>query len=136
MSAALPPAIEELIARFCNAWRSHDVEALTALWDVDESHVTYVAEEIPGVFVGVEAIRDYWWSVFERFRNVEVFLQPLTVNVLDGVAWLLGLGEFCGLRLMDGTRVRTDGVRVGMVLRLTTGGWKVVHYMEAPPRGR
>jgi ketosteroid isomerase-like protein len=136
MRATPPPPLDELVARFRDAWRRRDLEALADLWDGGgDSCTTYVAEEIPGALVGVAAISDYWRSVFERFRDIEVFLRPLAVDVLDGVAWLLSLGAFRGVRLADGAQVHTDGVRVAMVLRLTPVGWKVVHYIEAPVRG-
>lgn len=134
MSATLPPAIDELVARLCDAWQRRDLEALANLWDARETRATYVAEEVPGAIVGAEAIRDYWRSVFERFRDIQVFLRPLAVEVLDTVAWLLSLGGFRGIRLVDGAQVHTDGVRVAMMLRLTPAGWKVVHYIEAPVR--
>jgi uncharacterized protein (TIGR02246 family) len=130
----VPAGLEEFVAALRRAWSSRDPTALAELWDGDGAALTYVAEEAPGVLRGREMIEAYWRDVAGRFREIEVQLQPLAAEILGGCAWLVGVGGFEGVRALDGARIRTEGVRVGILLRRTAQGWRVRHYMEAPLR--
>jgi len=134
VTGPLPAVLDEFMARFRSSWERQDLDGLASLWDGDHPLATYVAEEVPEALVGLDAIREYWQSVFARFREIEVTLRPLAHDVWEGHAWLVGSGGFSGLRLADGARVVTSGVRVAVLLRQTRGVWKVAHYVEAPVR--
>lgn len=128
----LPSGLADLVTRFRDAWERSDLPGLLVLWDTGHPEPTYVAEEVPGAMVGLEPIRAYWASVFARFRDIRVRLRPVACDLLGEYGWLVGQGGFHGVRLADGATVVTDGVRVGMLVRQTPEGWKVLHYMEAP----
>lgn len=127
--------IDEFLTRLCSCWEHRDLAGLASLWDRDHPQPTYVAEEVPGAIIGLEAIQTYWQSVFARFRDIEVVLRPLAHHVWNGQAWVLGTGGFRGTRIADGVRVVTDGVRVALLLRARGGVWRAIHYVEAPLRG-
>lgn len=130
----LPSALAGFVERFEQAWAAGDPAGLAALWDMSHPSPTYVAEEIEGVMIGVEQIRAYWAAVCERFTDIRVRLEPVACDLRENSAWLLGVGGFVGVRVADGSEVVSQDVRVGLLLRETADGWRVVHYIEAPRR--
>ncbi len=53
----LAVGIEEFLTRLRTCWEQQDLDGLASLWETDYPYPTYVAEEVPGVMTGPDAIQ-------------------------------------------------------------------------------
>ncbi len=72
-------------ARWIEAWNSHDVERVLALFEDDFTFssplISVIAGEPSGVLSGKQAIRDYWLKGLQRYPDLH--FEPY--HVLAGV---------------------------------------------------
>lgn len=128
LAASLDAVLTELYARYS----ARDFEATRALWDADEPHPTYLAEEIDDFLRSWPEIENYW-------TTTRTFLPHLGARHCDLKAHAIGPDlaiATCHMHwdaLIAGTARAIGGdVRVTATFRRRADGWKLIHYVEAP----
>ena len=124
--------IDALAARYYERFGAMDFAATRALWDAEEPHPTYLAEEIDDFLRDYAAIEAYWAAskaamsrLASRHRDVRA---QLIAPGLATATWCLHWNaEIVGRPVPVG-----GDVRVSAVLRRRAPGWRFIHYIEAP----
>lgn len=106
---------------------------MKALWDEDESRVTYLAEECDP-FHGWDAILSYWGvdrSAAERLLTWHsLHAAPIDENAAIAFFHANWSTYIPGNRLYP--RPFGGPVRITIVLRRKADGWRAIHYAESP----
>lgn len=127
---------EEFLQRYASAWRSPRFTAVLDLWDPEEAEPWHFPEELDQPLVGRNAIAAYLDAAADAIEgfSVEVSepaIKPLATDLFTfrfSMRWRAKMQGNALLTKPIGTEVRVSGV-----LRNTTKGLKLVHYMEAGP---
>lgn len=128
--------ITALLARLDASWSQRDFDDILALWDREETDPIYVAEEAD-TNIGWPAIEAYFAATgnlitraaYRRSGTRVKDIGPDLALVFYDMHWNV---ELAPGGLYGGEMIAGD-VRVSMVLRRKPEGWRIFHYMEAPP---
>lgn len=125
--------ISEFLDAYFDAWNVYDVPRMRALWDTGEEQVVYVAEEAEP-HIGWAAVERYW-SVDRS--NAERLLTWRDLDTIPASTEVVIAFFHCNWStFLPGNRLYPKPfggpVRISMVLRLKSEGWRAIHYVEAP----
>lgn len=128
--------VAAVLAELDAYWERHDFVGLLTLWDSDEPDPLYVAEEAP-VMRGWDAIRAYFQgtqSMIARIghRREDTMIREIGPGLARVFYQMHWNAELAPGGLFGGTLMAGD-VRVTVLLRKKPEGWRIFHYMEAPP---
>lgn len=130
---SLNDELAQLLERFEEVWCRLKPTELRGLWDPQEEHPFYIAEEIAEPMYGWDAIEPYW-------REAEQILLKFTIRtselhckkIADDLAVMNFIMHWNGLlRGMEHSPLGLD-VRVSALVRNTDEGWRFCHYVESP----
>lgn len=129
----LDAELNVLLTQFEDIWSRLKPTELRGLWDPDEKHPYYIAEEVAAPMYGWEAIEPYW-------QEGEQILVKFTIRTFDlhckEIAPDLAVMNFIMhwnglLKGMEHMPLGLD-VRVSALVRKTSAGWRFCHYVESP----
>lgn len=124
--------IENTLEQYRACWSRLDFAGLRALWDTLEPEPTYLPEESASALFGWEQIETYWTATRAATRSIRIetwglrarLIAPDLATAVYAMRWL---GEFAGYARPIG-----GDTRVTAIFRRAAGGWRFIHYVEAP----
>jgi hypothetical protein len=125
-------AIENTLERYRDCWSRLDFDELRGLWDTDEPAPLYIPEESSAALFEWPQIDAYWAATRKATRSIRIETWNLVVRELpEGLASacydMRWSGEFTGYARPIGGELR-----VSALFRARPGGWRFIHYVEAP----
>jgi len=125
--------LSDLLLAFEDRWCRLKPTELRDLWDPDESHPFYIAEEIANPMYGWDVIEPYWQIAEEMLLKFSIRTWDLKYKLLtDELAAMNFMMHWNGLiKGMEDGPMGLD-VRVSAIVRLTSGGWRFCNYVESP----
>jgi hypothetical protein len=120
--------LSELEAR----WSRLELGRMRELWDPGDPQPIYVAEELRHPVVGWEAFDEYWVRLSGRLRGARYRTGEVRVRSLTDDLALACFVIDWELLPVEASTPNQGQSRATAVLRRTGGGWRFVHYMEAP----
>lgn len=123
--------VTALIDRYQSAWHALDADALAAMW-VDDN-IYYVAEEIAQPFYTLDDVIAYWRAAAEQLSSVSMQLTNMRQHPLSEtlVAVTYSMHVDARMQAANATPIGID-VRVSLIVRKLTEGWRLIHYIESP----
>ena len=124
----LDAVMTELYARY----GAREFEATRRLWDPDEQHPIYLAEEIDDFLRRWPEIESYWAGTRAALSNLgsrhrDLHAQRIGDDLAIATCWLHWDAVIVGRPAPVG-----GDVRVTATFRRKADGWKLIHYVEAP----
>lgn len=132
---SVPTEWHHLLSEFCQAWRTHDQDRLTALWDDSYPDLIYIAEERRHPIIGWESICSYYRETLALMEWMNVKIKPIRCSALGEVMWLIGKGTWAG---QNRTRSSISGgfSTVCFLARKREDRLRLIQYIEAPLNAR
>jgi hypothetical protein len=122
--------IRAVFAGHDRCWTALDIAGLEALWDTDDSQVSYLGDEYASPIVGAAAMRQHWGRTGTRLRAAQVCSDVRLLNLLsDGLALAI-VDQRWSVAGVEGGPWRSGRSWVTTVLRRRPSGWRFVAYME------
>lgn len=131
--ATLEQDLQDLLAAFEERWCRLKPTELKDLWDPEEHHPFYIAEEVTEPMYGWATIEPYWRAAEEILLKFSIRTWGLKCKMLgEGLAAMNFMMHWNGLiKGMEDGPMGLD-VRVSAVVRQTKDGWRFCHYVESP----
>jgi ketosteroid isomerase-like protein len=128
LAAELDVVLTELYARY----GAREFEATRRLWDPDEAHPIYLAEEIDDFLRSWPEIERYWATTRATLshlgaRHRDLRAQAIGSDLAIGTCWL----HWDAVIACSAAPIGGD-VRVTATFRRKADGWRLIHYVEAP----
>lgn len=128
----LEAEIDALARRYYERFGAMDFAAMRELWDAEERHPTYLAEEMEDFLRDHAAIDAYWAAskaAMTRLasRHWDVHAHLVTHDLAAATWRMHWNAEIVGRSVPVGGEVR-----VSAVLRRKPAGWRLIQYVEAP----
>jgi ketosteroid isomerase-like protein len=126
-------AIAAVVERYRQAFATLDMEVFKAAWDAAYPNIIYVPQERARPVRGWADLERYFEGVegaFDRVTTMEV--GDLSIDVLGDVAYAFFTYHFEAEAAGQAQPFRVDG-RETLILRRTSGTWKVIHYHGSRP---
>ncbi len=128
LHASVDAVLAELYARY----GAREFEATRSLWDPDEPNPIYLAEEIDDFLRSWPEIEGYWAATRAALphlgaRHWDLRVQPIAPDLAIATCRMHWDALIAGQTAPIG-----GDVRVTATLRRTPGGWRLIHYVEAP----
>ena len=125
--------ITAILDQLCDCWNACEPERVRALWDTDEPTPYAMPQEIEAPLIGWEALDGY-------FARARARLEAASMRVWDVHSKLLAPDLAVALYQMHWNGLikgfdKPMGVdtRVTAIFRRRSAGWRICHYVEAPP---
>jgi len=121
--------VRELIERYVEAIRTHDIEGVMAAYAPD-----FVAFDIvpPLRIVGADAFRKIWEEIFQTFENPMPYeVRDLSITAGDDVAFSHSLNHNGGM--MRSGRRADLWLRWTVGYRRIDGAWRIAHLQASVP---
>ena len=136
MTLSMDPLQSELagfLDAYFEAWNAYDVDRMCALWDGDEANVIYLAEECDP-HIGWPSILAYWNIDRTKAERLLTWHSLTAVQASPDIA--IAFFHCNWSTYLPGNRLYPKPfggpVRISMVLRRKTDGWRAIEYIEAP----
>ena len=113
-------------------WSRLELARIRELWDPDEADMTYIAEELRYPVVGWAAFDEYWVRLSGRLRGARYRTGELRTRAIGPDLAVVTFAVDWELLPVEAAEPNHGQSRVTAVLRQTTGGWRFIHWMEAP----
>ncbi|MEM7280378.1 MAG: nuclear transport factor 2 family protein [Pseudomonadota bacterium] len=127
--------IEKRIDEFTRAWNALDMAALAGLWAQDEQNIYYLAEEMDRPFENFEAVQAYWDITRKIIDRIAITVEDVQCKMLsDDIAtatFRMHVDASMTGFSQQGFKPIGSDVKVTVILRNTSDGWRFIHYMEA-----
>jgi hypothetical protein len=126
-------ALEKLLTDYEAIWCRLKPTELRDLWDPDEQHPFYIAEEIAEPMYDWPTIEAYWAEAEKILLKFALRTRNLHCKTIGpGLAAMNFIMHWNGLmRGMEHNPLGLD-VRVSALARETDAGWRFCHYVESP----
>jgi hypothetical protein len=133
MTSTLDEELTLFLESYFEAWNRYDVPTMEALWDREEKTPIYVAEECEP-HIGWPAILGYW--NVDRSKSQRLLTWRELTSVRAGEDLAIAFFHCNWSTYIPGNRLYPKPfggpVRITMVLRRKSEGWRAFHYVEAP----
>lgn len=132
-TTAMDQALRMLLSDYEDIWCRLKPTELRSLWDPDEEHPYYIAEEIPEPIYDWATLEQYWAEAEQILTKFSLRTWDLRCKaVAPGLAVMNFMMHWNGI--MRGLEHNPFGldVRVTALARETSDGWRFCHYVESP----
>jgi len=129
---SLHQEVGALVAELERRWSGLDLGIIRELWDESDPEPIYIAEELRHPVVGWAAFDEYWIRLAGRLRGAGYRTSELRTRAIGTDLALACLVIDWQLLPVEAETPNRGQSRATAVLRRTPGGWRFIHWMEAP----
>jgi hypothetical protein len=132
MSSSLAVELDRVLAELYACYRAREFPAARRLWDPDEPHPVYLAEEVDDFLRSWPEIENYWATTRATLSHLgashrDLHAHLIATDLAIATCWL----HWDAVVVGRSTPIGGD-VRVTATFRRRAEGWKLIHYVEAP----
>jgi hypothetical protein len=136
--------VDDLFARYHNAWRANSAAQIESSWDTSEAHPFYKAEEIDHIMTDWASLRGYWqhnegFNEANELTFSDIITQPMgDTRLLVGLKMRWDIRFSKDARQIDGSTFAWAGQTMGgnnhvaACLKLVDNDWRLTSWVEAP----
>lgn len=129
---ALAASLDAVLTEFYARYSAREFEATRALWDADEAHPIYLAEEIDDFLRSWPEIERYWATTREFLPHLGARHRDLRAQAVGTDLAIATCHMHWDAQLKGAARAIGGDVRVTATFRRRADAWKLIHYVEAP----
>ena len=83
LTVAAEDDIRALLVEHDRLWSELDLDALSALWDIEDPNALYMGDEYRDPVVGEEFLRRHWARLGSRLQGAEMASDPVVIDPLS-----------------------------------------------------
>ena len=124
--------LDRALPAFCEAWSTHEADAVLALWDMTDSQCSWLSARGESRLFGPAAVTELVTAALRTHARIRLRPRAVHARVIgDGLGAFFAEVDWAFWTTVDG-RPEGGTFRVSGVLREGGPGFRLCHYAESP----